>query len=394
MRAVLALGLFLALATPARAATAEVDVGYECDPETPCDRYGGGWVWAIVNYVAAPGEENRLSVASNGQALILTDPGATINARALCVSIDAHTASCDAGKPQFSADMLTVQLGDRDDTATIAPGLVPPADLHAGAGDDVLTGGREDDALDPGRGTDRVDGGAGADTLNYAALHHAVTVDVAAGRSSEADSFTGIEAVRGGDRADHLAGGPAHDELFGAGGDDVLTGRGGDDLLSGELDADHLDGGPGDDTLKGDEPAADPLDVPRVRLSPDVLRGGAGNDTLIDPGGRNRMEGGTGDDLLSGGRDEDRLFGGSGSDFLLGRGGPDRLTGGSGKDRLRGGSGADWLFGGTGVDGLFGGSGSDRLAARDGRRERVECGPGRDRARADAGDHLHRCEIT
>ena len=158
MRAVLIAVLFLVLAAPARASTADISFGYECESDLPCNRYGGGWVWAIVGYVAAPGETNRLTVANNGQALILTDPGATITARAPCVSVDAHTASCDAGKPQFRADRLTVQLGDGDDTATIAPGPLPPGDLHGGAGDDVLTGGRGDDWLDPGRGTDRVGG--------------------------------------------------------------------------------------------------------------------------------------------------------------------------------------------------------------------------------------------
>lgn len=348
MRAVLALALVLALAAPARASTAAIDVGYECETDQPCDRYGGGWSWAIVNYVAAPGEANRLTVASNGQALILTDPAATIRAGAHCVSIDAHTASCDAGKPRFSADQLTVQLGDRDDTATIAPGPVPTGWLEGGRGDDVLTGGPEDDALVPGPGTDRLDGGDGVDELNFGALHHPVTVDMAAGRSSEGDSFTRIEAARGGDRADRLIGGPGPDKLYGSSGDDVILGRGGDDLLSGDTGADRVDGGRGDDTLVGDNPPADPIDLPRILLSPDVLRGGAGNDTLTDVGGANRMYGGPGSDRLVGGLGADRLFGGPGADVLRARG--------------------------------------------DHRRDRADCGRGRDRATIDAKDAVHACE--
>jgi Ca2+-binding RTX toxin-like protein len=42
------------------------------------------------------------------------------------------------------------------------------------------------------------------------------------------------------------------------------------------------------------------------------------------------------------------------------------------------------LTGGKGRDRLLGGSGSDRLLARDGVRDRVDGGPGRDTARVDA----------
>jgi hypothetical protein len=382
MRAVLVAVLFLVLAAPARASTAAVTVGY-CETGVPCNTYGDGWAWAIVDYVGAPGEANRLTVASNGQALILTDPATTITAKAHCVSIDAHTVSCDGAKPSFSADRLDAQLGDGDDTITIAPGTVPPTDLHGGAGDDVLMGGREDDTLDPGKGRDRVDGGDRIDTLNLAALHHPVTVDMAAGRTSEADTFTGIEAVRSGDRDDRLLGGPDRDELYGGSGDDVISGRGGDDLLSGDTGADHLDGGRGDDRLDGDPHPA--FDAPDVLLSADVLRGGAGNDVLTDPGGANRMYGGPGLDRLSGGSGPDRLVGGPGNDTLLGHRGADRLSGRSGRD---------YLDGGSGPDRLFGGGGNDKLQARDHSADRADCGHGRDQAVIDARDLVHACEVV
>jgi Ca2+-binding RTX toxin-like protein len=400
MRAVLALALFLALAAPARASTAEVLVGYECGTDQPCNRYGGGWSWAIVDYTAAPGEANRLTVANHGQTLVLTDPAATITAKAPCVSIDAHTASCDAGKPTFSADLLTVQLGDRDDTATIAPGPVPTGWLEGGAGDDVITGGSEDDTLVPGKGADRLDGGDGVDELNFGALHHPVTVDMAAGRTSEADRFTGIEAVRGGDRADRLLGGPGQDALYGGLGDDRLSGRGGKDELYGENGADRLSGGGDDDYLNGDPPQRDD-GRPYIRLSPDVLYGGRGNDQLTDTGGANRMYGGPGSDGLTGGAGPDRLLGGRGTDDLRGHRGADRLSGGPGPDvveggpgadRLSGGSEADRLVGGPGADRLFGGSGPDDLFGIDRSRDRLDCGRGHDHAWFDAKDRLQACE--
>ena len=256
MRAVLVPVLFLVLAAPARASTAEVVVGSSCAADPSCPPS------PIVTYRGAPGEANRLTVTTDGQALILTDPAVTITAKAPCVSIDAHTASCDTGRRPFSADGLTVQLGDGEDTVTIATGLPWVTVLDGGAGDDVLTGAQEEDDFDPGPGRDRIDGGAGRDVLNFASRRHAVTVDIGAGRTSEADSFAGIETVRGGAGPDHLLGGPRRDLLFGGAGDDVLSGRGGKDVLYGDLGADRLEGGGGHDYLSGDRRPGDGPDAP------------------------------------------------------------------------------------------------------------------------------------
>ena len=91
----------------------------------------------------------------------------------------------------------------------------------------------------------------------------------------------------------------------------------------------------------------------------DVLRGLGGNDRLLGRGGRDRLYGGTGRDSLYGGND---------------------------RDVLRGGPNADRLVGGRGDDLLRGGTGDDKISARDGRSDRVSCGPGRDRATLDADD--------
>jgi Ca2+-binding RTX toxin-like protein len=186
-----------------------------------------------------------------------------------------------------------------------------------------------------------------------------------------------------------LEGGAGDDALTG---DDVISGRGGPDTLSGELGADRLDGGAGEDRLRGDPAQGDDYYTPRIHLSRDVLRGGAGDDTVTDSGGANRLDGGSGDDLLEGGSGPDRLVGGPGADWLSGHRGADRLSGGAGRDEMRGGAGADRLLGGAGVDRLFGGSGRDRLLARDRTADRVDCGRGRDRARADAKDRVRACE--
>jgi Ca2+-binding RTX toxin-like protein len=404
MRTTLVVVLFLALAAPARASTAEIVIGDTCDGDVACSKYNGGQSRPIVTYSGAPGDANRLTVGRDGVSLTFSDPAATITAKSPCVSIDAHTASCDDGMPaELGMDGLAVLLGDGDDTLTVAvPEPLMTTLLSGGDGDDALTGGAEDDLIDPGPGADRVDGASGLDTLSFASRPDGVTVDLATSRTSDGDVFASIERVQGGDGPDHLLGGPRHDELYGGSGDDVISGRGGDDSLTGELGADHLDGGRGIDVLDGDPMQGDDYYAPRFRLSRDVLRGGPGGDTLFDSGGDNLLEGGTGPDMLSGGSGRDRLVGGPGDDYLLGHRGADRLSGGAGRDVMEGGAGADRLSGGSlpdrlvgglGADRLFGGPGNDSLFGIDRSHDRLECGHGHDHAWYDGKDGLHACEI-
>jgi Bacterial Ig domain/RTX calcium-binding nonapeptide repeat (4 copies)/Calcineurin-like phosphoesterase len=79
----------------------------------------------------------------------------------------------------------------------------------------------------------------------------------------------------------------------------------------------------------------------------------------------------------------DVLMGTVGDDVIWGRGGNDRIRGGRGNDTIEGGPGRDVLYGDAGADRLVGGPGRDMLVARDGARDRVYGGLGRDRARAD-----------
>jgi hypothetical protein len=91
-----------------------------------------------------------------------------------------------------------------------------------------------------------------------------------------------------------------------------------------------------------------------------------------------------------GGRND--LDGGPGSQAIAGRGGDDRLRGGEGNDCIDGGAGADVLSGNEGADILRGGVGGDVLRARDGERDVVVCGEGRDRAIVDHRDRVRGCE--
>jgi hypothetical protein len=106
------------------------------------------------------------------------------------------------------------------------------------------------------------------------------------------------------------------------------------------------------------------------------------------------IRGSSANDALRGTAKADRLFGGRGHDLILARAGKDRLEGGPGNDRLYGEQGNDRLNGGPGGDRLFGGSGNDVLLVRDGKRDLVACGSGKDQAVADALDSLVGCEIV
>jgi Ca2+-binding RTX toxin-like protein len=90
----------------------------------------------------------------------------------------------------------------------------------------------------------------------------------------------------------------------------------------------------------------------------------------------------------------DHLTGTAASDVLYGLGGNDTLLGLGGNDVLYGGVGADKLNGGPGADRLYGGPGNDVLRARDGRRDVVDCGPGRDTAYVDRLDRVSGCETV
>jgi hemolysin type calcium-binding protein len=163
-----------------------------------------------------------------------------------------------------------------------------------------------------------------------------------------------------------------------------------------------LRGGNGDDALEDGRRLTLSLPVGSfapVRAERDFVDGGAGVDTLgytgrrrgvvvdlsshgRDAGARGegdslrRLEGvvGTdGDDRLLGDDSANLLDGGAGDDLLAGRGGDDRLGGSTGSNRVRGDAGDDLI----GVD-----SGSTAPPLE---RQRVSCGPGRDRV-----EHLFR----
>jgi hypothetical protein len=90
----------------------------------------------------------------------------------------------------------------------------------------------------------------------------------------------------------------------------------------------------------------------------------------------------------------ERLNGGAGPDTIHGNGGNDRISGGAGADKLYGDAGNDTITGGAGRDAMFGGSGNDTIQAKDGERDTIDCGSGRDSVVADTNDVVKGCETV
>jgi hypothetical protein len=84
----------------------------------------------------------------------------------------------------------------------------------------------------------------------------------------------------------------------------------------------------------------------------------------------------------------------AGDDEIRGLGANDYLSGGDGNDVLYGGPGEDRIDGGKGEDVIYGGDGNDGLAAKDGQRDKLYCGKGKDGYFADKNDYVDSsCEV-
>ena len=322
----------MAAAVPSSAGAASVAVTeYSVDDSSTCARVPGACDFFRVDYVAAPGERNDVTLTGGGDRITVRDAGAQIAAGTGCELVDPYEARCTA--PENFHD-LAVKANDQDDRVANTTAL--DSLMDGGAGDDLLRGGRVSDTLRAGPGRDRLLGNGGGDELSDGKDDRAIEPDVFAGGGGyDAVSYrTRTRRVRV-----HLG-----DSGFDAG----ENGEG--DRLSGI----------------------------------DSVRGGSGNDVLL---------GSSRGDLISGGAGRDRIRGGAGDDHLYGDSGADRLFGGAGPDSLDAGAGPDALVGGCGNDQLWGDGGDDRMYTADGHGDYVVGLEGTDMAVVDARrDELHTVE--
>jgi Ca2+-binding RTX toxin-like protein len=151
----------------------------------------------------------------------------------------------------------------------------------------------------------------------------------------------------------------------------------------------------------------------------DRIKGDANRNDIYGNGGKDDIKGNKGEDQIHGGPRNDRLDGGDGADYLNGNGGYDVGYGGDGTDtmdfveqrsygpqsveilgakkavhdRKPGGRTRDKPDAPRRADRLFGGPDKDNIFTDDGKRDVINCGPGRDEAVVDQFDILREgCE--
>ena len=305
-----------------------------------------------LEYVAAAGEVNNVTVSRTNAGFVIIDPGATITANTGCTSNGAHQVTCDPA----SVEGIFVYLGDLNDQATVDPsvsGLSGQVYYQAGA---------------------ELEGGPGNDVLNGGAN----TTNGLDGDNTFFESGT--------DGNDIMNGGNMSDRFFGAGGNDTMTGGGDYDQFQSDSGDDVMNGGPGNDQFNGGD-AKDGADVISGGQDSDsysvsgrdnavnVSLDGAANDGEGCPGatceGDNvgadveSVDTGPGDDVIVGSGEPNDISSGDGNDNVNGGGGGDSIFAGRGNDVLHGGGGPDILFGFEGTDQVFGDAGDDTLFSTD-----------------------------
>lgn len=112
--------------------------------------------------------------------------------------------------------------------------------LDGGTGNDSLLGDDGDDIIKGAAGTDTMNGGNGIDTADYSAYTANVTVNLATTTAqtvatSDSDTITNIENVKGGSGTDTLTGSTANNVIDGGSGNDRLRGAAGNDTIIGGI---------------------------------------------------------------------------------------------------------------------------------------------------------------
>jgi hypothetical protein len=107
---------------------------------------------------------------------------------------------------------------------------------------------------------------------------------------------------------------------------------------------------------------------------------------------KDQIRGSDDSEFIRGLRGGDRLRAKGGDDCVRGNRGKDRIRDGKGEDEVKAGKGRDRIGGGPGKDQFKGGAKRDRIKSKDGARDVVRCGKGRDKVIADKRDKLRNCE--
>jgi hypothetical protein len=122
-----------------------------------------------IQYVADPGETNRLTVDAFPVGLHLNDLGAIIRWAAPDPDLSECTAAVHdvACVDRFGGFHMAIQLGDGNDSFVNGSNWQTD-DVQLGPGDDRAVDGGGRDSISGGDGNDVLEGGAGADILSDA----------------------------------------------------------------------------------------------------------------------------------------------------------------------------------------------------------------------------------
>ena len=307
------------------------------------------------------GEQSNaeISITPDGAQIDFVERSTSLQAGLGCSQVDTPPSSGKTGEvicPASGVTKVTFEMGDGDDSLTVLPSAATLAPMD-------------------------VSGGDGRDLVSYLPFGAGVSIaldDLATDGPAGRSDFIrpDVENVNGTSAADVLTGSASPNRLFGAAGADAYSGAAGNDYIDATEpptpERDTVSCGAGLDTVDADKlDQVDPDCEIVARASRILLTNKADRYTLFRSG-------------LS-------VFGRRGNDVITGAF-QDRIDGGKGRDTLNAGDGNDVLTGGPGRDRLFGGTGNDRLFARDGERDLVSCGKGKDRATVDRKDQLLSCE--
>lgn len=116
---------------------------------------------AVLRFTGDDQEPSNVTISRANGLLRLDEDASRMTAGDGCsVSADGYHATC----PDTGIERIEVRLGSLGSDVRILADL--PADIHGGAGDDVLIGGPAEDTIDGGGGQDILGGGPGPDVLH------------------------------------------------------------------------------------------------------------------------------------------------------------------------------------------------------------------------------------
>jgi Ca2+-binding RTX toxin-like protein len=248
--------------------------------------------------------------------------------------------------------------------------------LFGHRGNDLIKGLDGDNFYNPGEGADTITGGAGRDDGNWDKIAYNSDQEgnlgiratfLGNGRVRIVDTFgdtdtgTGIDEIKGSNRADVFTGSGSDEWAEGLKGNDTINLGGGDDGIEYQFEADeggtrgvivNLSGasvtgnvGNGAKTV-GKGKALDSFGNTDTISGVEHVTGTAKKDMIHGNSAGNELKGEDGADTLYGGAGRDNLRG----DESGTRTSHDKLYGGAGDDHFKGGHGRDLFNGGTGTD--------------------------------------------